>query len=220
MIKSINLDNNEYNIPAVIKKLSINDIVYEIGIDTSDANALNSDILLGKTAYVNGQKITGIIPLQETQTIVPGTSDKTIDSGRYLSGNQIIKGDANLKASNISKGVSIFGVTGTFSGSGDVLLFGSVQDGLDANKQFSFGDSFGHKWSNDNASLPLRITLSKNPTVAYVYNIEGPYDTASVVVGNKSASGIGLHELTNITGTSVTINTPNASVRKVICILG
>ena len=136
MIKSINLDNNEYNIPAVIKKLNINDIVYEIGIDTSDANALSSDILLGKTAYVNGQKITGIIPLQETQTIVPGTSDKTIDSGRYLSGNQIIKGDANLKASNISNGVSIFGVTGTFSGSGDVLLFGSVQDGLDANKHY------------------------------------------------------------------------------------
>ena len=66
----------------------------------------------------------------------------------------------------------------------------------------------------------ISITLSKNPTVAYVYNIEGPYDTASVVVGNKSASGIGMHKLTDISGTSVTVNAPNASVRKVICILG
>ena len=31
-------------------------------LDTSDANATVSDLLLGKTAYVNGSKITGNIP--------------------------------------------------------------------------------------------------------------------------------------------------------------
>jgi len=50
---------------------------------------------------------------QAAQTITPGTSDKTIASGRYLTGTQTIKGDANLIASNIKKGVTIFGVTGT-----------------------------------------------------------------------------------------------------------
>lgn len=57
-----------------------------VGTFTSDANATASQILSGKTAYVNGAKITGTIPSQGAQTITPGTSNKTITSGKYLSG--------------------------------------------------------------------------------------------------------------------------------------
>lgn len=55
---------------------------------------------------------------QAAQTITPGTSNKTISSGRYLTGTQTIKGDANLVAGNIKSGVSIFGVAGSYEGSG------------------------------------------------------------------------------------------------------
>lgn len=55
---------------------------------------------------------------QAAQTITPGTADKTIASGRYLTGAQTIKGDANLVAGNIKSGVSIFGVAGNYEGSG------------------------------------------------------------------------------------------------------
>ena len=59
------------------------------------------------------------LTVQAAQTITPGTSNKTIASGRYLTGTQTIKGDANLIAANIAAGVSIFGVTGTHSGGTD-----------------------------------------------------------------------------------------------------
>lgn len=100
--------------------------------DTSDATASASDILSGKTAYVNGSKVTGNIASQAAQTITPGTSDKTIASGKYLSGTQTIKGDANLVAGNIKSGVSIFGVTGSYEGSAKVY---TTEVTLDAKEQ-------------------------------------------------------------------------------------
>ena len=84
------------------------------GTFTSDATATSSNILSGKTGYVNGSKVTGNISSKSAAIYTPGTSNQTISSGQYLSGNQTIKGDSNLVASNIKQGVSIFGITGTY----------------------------------------------------------------------------------------------------------
>lgn len=86
------------------------------GVDPSDATAIASDILTGKTAYTGAGKITGTISKKSAATYTPGTSDQTISAGQYLNGIQTIKGDANLIASNIKSGVTIFGVTGTYEG--------------------------------------------------------------------------------------------------------
>lgn len=69
------------------------------------------------------------LTVQAAKTWTPGTFDQTLASGRYLTGTQTIKGDANLKAANIVKGVSIFGVTGTAEtggGTGQILETCSV----------------------------------------------------------------------------------------------
>lgn len=63
-------------------------------------------------------QINAISPTKSAQTYTPTTSNQTIASGRWLLGTQTILGDANLVAGNIKKDVSIFGVTGTYEGSG------------------------------------------------------------------------------------------------------
>lgn len=54
---------------------------------------------------------------QSAKTVTPTTSNQTaVASGRYTTGAVTVKGDANLVASNIKSGVSIFGVNGTYAG--------------------------------------------------------------------------------------------------------
>lgn len=81
---------------------------------------------------------------QGAQTITPGTSNKTIASGRYLTGTQTIKGDANLVAANIKKGVSIFGVAGT--NEGEDIVQKVISEGTElgtAKKRVSINVSIG-----------------------------------------------------------------------------
>lgn len=85
-------------------------------LDTSDATAAAADILKDKTAYVNGQKVTGTITSVNAQTITPTTTDQTVNGNVFLVGAITVAGDANLLAENIKSGVTIFGVTGTYTG--------------------------------------------------------------------------------------------------------
>lgn len=74
---------------------------------------------VGTSGYISsGTKKTLQLTTKGAATITPGTSDQTIASGTYLTGAQTVKGDANLVAGNIKSGVSIFGVAGSFAGSG------------------------------------------------------------------------------------------------------
>ena len=82
-------------------------------VDTSDADATSAQLRNGATAYVNGIKITGSMTEKAAASYTPGTSDQSINANQYLTGAQTIKGDANLVASNIVAGKSIFGVAGS-----------------------------------------------------------------------------------------------------------
>lgn len=88
-------------------------------LDLSQVTVTEASMLDGVKAYdKTGKLIEGSIQSQAAQTITPKTTDQTIAAGKYLSGIQTIKGDSNLIAGNIKKGVSIFGVAGSYDGEG------------------------------------------------------------------------------------------------------
>lgn len=74
--------------------------------------AVASDVLFGKTIGTEDGVISGTMPNNGAVTITPGSANKTIASG-YHNGNGIVVGDVDLVASNIKKGIDIFGVVGT-----------------------------------------------------------------------------------------------------------
>lgn len=91
----VNIANAIRNKTSKTESLSIDSMPSEIlsietGVDTTDANASATDLLLDKTAYVNGVKITGTITSKEGETYIPTDTQQTISQGQYLSGDQII----------------------------------------------------------------------------------------------------------------------------------
>lgn len=98
---------------------NVNKVVYAgtTLIDLTGDDVTAASVLSGKKFHLpSGAAATGTIPSQAAQTITPGTSNKTIAAGKYLSGAQTIAGSSNLVASKIKSGVSIFGVTGSYKG--------------------------------------------------------------------------------------------------------
>lgn len=101
-------------------------VTKSVGTATHTAPTATLDTTTGKVTtkhtatagYVSAGTTTATLTLSTVaaSTITPGTQNKTaVAQGKYTLGTVTVKGDADLVAANIKKGVEIFGVTGTFT---------------------------------------------------------------------------------------------------------
>lgn len=134
--------------------------------DTTDANAVASEILSGRTAYVNTNKITGEMPNNGavTGTITTKAQEYTIPAG-YHSGLGKVSisstEQAKIIASNILNGVTILGVTGNVSPSSSVTS-GAVSVTPYLTSQTVLPSSIGKDYISQVNIAAIAITESDN----------------------------------------------------------
>lgn len=132
MSKNVKIGNNTFNGVTTIKLENADNLgTYCNYVDTTDADALASEIVKDKTAYVGNYKITGQRTGKEEQTktvaLSISSSSQTInpDTNKVLTQVTIEK-PATLVAENIKYGIDIGGVTGTFETGIDYYGYGET----------------------------------------------------------------------------------------------
>lgn len=141
------------NVPSGFYEYNSSATIPSAPLPTISSATINSSGTLGVVANLSsdGYLQSGTLPLtlanaftvQGAQMITPTTTDQTISADQYLTGNQTILGDANLIASNIVSGVTIFGVTGTAQTGGGwveetISTSGAVTKALDPYTLYHF----------------------------------------------------------------------------------
>lgn len=168
-------------IPENIKKdVTIFDVTgtMEEGIDTSDATATFDDIIEGKTAYIDGQKVMGTLQIAGSGPVYVdveyvGDNNPDIDVTMYLRTNnkEVLDNDTQIEAEisyvdlakaidltsdKIASGESVLGMEGTYEGLDTSDATATASDILSGKTAYVNGDKItGTLEISDNSIMKL-----------------------------------------------------------------
>lgn len=148
------------------------------------------------------------IAQKSATTYTPGTSDQTIASGTYLSGTQTIKGDSNLVAGNIKSGVSIFGVSGSYTGSGSSSSGTTMKSGTTTSGTINTG------LSSISAIVIYKDTLTATGLIQGVYSTSDStlhYTYCSYYSTYSKMCSTGTSTASSVSGGTFTLGTSGTS---------
>ena len=122
MFNKIQLQTNNTNLDTLVTRVNAAKdtaaSLPEVGEQATPVISVDSSNGL-ITATAGNKSVTHQLAFQAAKTITPTTTDQTaVAAGYYTGGAVTVKGDSNLIAGNIKNGISIFGVNGTYVGSG------------------------------------------------------------------------------------------------------
>lgn len=206
---------------VTVKSGWVSDNTFEVGTssetDLSFVTAGANQILEGYTGVdKDGNPVSGTITVTAGGTYTPGQMPLVFDG--YINGTLIISGDQNLQPRNIKAGEEIFGVTGTYEGSGydtsdATAIAGFVMDG------YTFYGMSGKETGTlkvlstsdmgimEGAMLGIPATRYVDNAVYSLTDIHGIGDLSPEnIVKGKTIAGIeGTHECPENSGSSMEI---------------